>query len=182
MPFSILRTAAVVAALSLAPAVCTAQEVFGTIKASLDGAERTWFLTAQDDESQSFVLKVAAVHLQSFSLWGVPDEQSVQVIDDSFLLTFDIMSVGDQMIVADASVIYLADGWSSGWIADEPEQIAVSLKTLEKREDGVFVEGSFTATANFSAPLAGGEVDTSRPMAIEGAFTALMPPFSIQGD
>lgn len=180
MSFSKFRIPALAAALCVAPSLSFAQEVIGTITASLDGEERTWFLTLDDKESQSFGFSMAVANLQSFSLWGQPDAQSVKTLDDTLLFTFDIMTVADQVMPAGASVIYLEDGWQSGWLADDPEKVSFSLTTLEKTDEGVVVAGSFDAATNYSKPLAGGEVDASRTMQITGTFTATLPTFMIE--
>ena len=180
MFFSKLRTAILAAALCVAPGLSVAQDVIGTITASLDGAERTWVLTLDGEESQSFGLTIGAANLQSYSLWGLPDAQSGPSIEDTLLFTFDIMTVGDQVMPVNASVIYLAEGWTSGWSADEPETVTFSLTTLEKTEAGVVMAGSFDAATKYSKPLAGGEVDPARPMQITGTFSATMPAFMIE--
>ncbi|MEB8388554.1 hypothetical protein OO012_15110 [Rhodobacteraceae bacterium KMM 6894] len=177
MSLAIWRTTALTAALSLAPYASFAQEVFGTMTASLDGVERTWFLTSQDGESQSFGLSMAVANLQSFSLWGQPSADSVQTTADTLLLSFDVMSVGDQTIPLNMSLMYLENGWQSGWLTDEAERIDFALTTLEKSDAGVLVEGRFETDANYRAPLASGEIDTSRTMQISGIFTATLPPF-----
>lgn len=184
MPFLSFRNAVFAAALSLTPTMSFAQEVFGNITASIDGEERTWFLTAQDNESQSFGLSIAVANMQSFQLWGQPSEDSVQIFEDSLLFTFDIMSVAGQLIPLNAEVIFLADGWKSGWMAGESDEeandIVLSLTTYEKRDDGVFVEGSFGATAGYREPLSSGEIDLMRTMQINGSFSALLPSYILQ--
>jgi len=180
MPFPLFHRAAFAAAICLAPTVSLAQEVFGTINATLDGAERSWFLTSQDNESQTFGLTIAIANLQSFSLWGQPNAESVKTFDDTLLLSFDVMSVGGQVIPLNISLIYLADGWTSGWLADEADNIVFTLKTLEQSDDGVLVEGRFEALAYYREPLSSGEVDTSREMQINGSFSATLPSFTLQ--
>lgn len=179
MQFSIFPTAACAAAIVLVPNFSFAQEVFGTINASLDGVERTWFLTSNDNDSQSMGMTMAIANLQSFSLWGQPIAESVKTFDDTLLLSFEVMSVGEQLIPLNISLTYLADGWRSGWLSEDADKMVFSLTKLEKSDDGVFVEGSFAAAASYSEPLAGGEVDASRTMQINGSFSATLPPFII---
>lgn len=179
MPISIFRGIAVAAALCLAPTATFAQDVIGTINATLDGKERTWFLTMQDSESQSFGLTVTMANLQSFTLWGQATDQTVNSAEGSFLFTFEVMSVAGQMIPVNASVMYMSDGWKSGWYADRAENeesIAFSLTTLKTDDAGVLVEGSFKAAAGFREPLSSGEIDPARSMQIDGNFTAMLPP------
>jgi hypothetical protein len=184
MPFSSFHKAVFAAALSIAPTVSFAQDVFGNITATLNGEERTWFLTAQDNESQSFGLSIAIANLQSCQLWGQPSEDTVKISEDSLLFSFEVMSVGGQLIPLNAGVMYLSDAWRSGWMASESEDqandIALSLTTFEERDYGFFVEGSFEAAAHYREPLAGGEFDPARTMQINGSFSALLPAYILQ--
>ncbi|WP_417809039.1 hypothetical protein [Thioclava sp.] len=175
MSRSMVCNAAFAMAISLTPTVCHAQDVFGTLNASLDGVERTWFLTSQDTESQSFGMTVAIANMQSFSLWGQPTDKTVNDVKDSLLLGFDVMSVGGNAMPLNVSLTYLADGWKSGWLANEADQIVFSLKTLEKVENGILLEGNFSTTANYSDALSSGQVDPLRTMQINGSFSATLP-------
>jgi hypothetical protein len=177
MTFSILRTAVLGATIAMSPAVSFAQEVFGTIEASLDGEDRSWFLTTQDKESQSFGMTVAIANLQSFTLWGQTSAETVNEMKGSLLLGFDVATVGGNVIPLNVSVTYLADGWKSGWRADEESGVVFTLTTLEERDGGVYVEGSFTSVAGYAEPLDGEEIDASRTMEINGSFKATLPPF-----
>ncbi|MDX2482536.1 MAG: hypothetical protein QNK42_02615 [Pseudodonghicola sp.] len=167
-------------AISLTPTFCYAQDVFGTLNASLDGVERTWFLTSQDTESHSFGMTVAIANMQSFSLWGQPTDKTVNDVKDSLLLGFDVMSVGSNTIPLNMSLTYLADGWKSGWLANEADQIVFSLTTLEKLDDGILVEGNFAAATNYSDALSSGQVDPSRTMQINGSFSATLPNYLLK--
>lgn len=180
MTFSILRSATFAAAISFAGTASFAQEVLGTIDASLDGVERTWFLTLEDTDSQTFGMTMSIANLQSFSLWGQPDAETVSTFDDTLLLSFDIMTVAEQVMVANVSVTYLVDGWTVGWMADEAEAVEFTLTTLEQTDEGIVLVGSFEATANYSEQLSAREMDMSRVMQINGSFTATLPPFLIE--
>ncbi len=180
MSYSTTRCLAFAAAITLAPTVSFAQEVFGNIHASLDGEDHVWFLTTEDDNSLSFGLNIAIANLQSVSLWGQPTDDSVKSLKDSLLLTFDVMSVGDQLIPLNASLTFLEQGWKSGWIANEEDKIVFSLVTIETTDDGLFVEGSFEAEVGFREPLSNGQIDESRSMQIDGKFSATLPPFLIK--
>ena len=174
------RKTALAAAICVAPTFCFAQEVFGTLNASLDGVERTWFLTTHETDSQSFGMTMAMANLQSFSLWGQPTDETVNEIEDSLLLSFDVMTVGDNIVPLNASLTYLADGWKSGWLSNEADQIALTLTKFEEQDDGFLVEGDFTAVANYSDALSSGQFDPSQTMQINGTFSASLPNFIIK--
>lgn len=180
MSFSFIRTLGFATVVAFAPTFLFAQEVFGTIEASLDDEPRIWFLTAKDNDSQSFGMTVAVANLQSFTLWGQATEENGKSVDDSLLLKFDVMSVGDQMIPINVSVTHFEDGWKTGWLANEESGVVFSLIKLEKSEAGVFVEGSFDAAAGFSDSLASGQADAMRTMHITGRFSATLPASILQ--
>jgi hypothetical protein len=180
MSLQIVRSAAFAAAILFAPTASFAQETFGTITASINGQARTWFLTTQDNESQSFGFMFSAANLQSFSLWGQPTDETVTSLKDTLLFTFDVMSVGDQLIPLETTLTYLENGWTSGWHASkssEPATMDFSLTTFEKSDDGIFVEGTFEAATGFREPLSSGEIDLSRTLQMNGTFSATLPPF-----
>ncbi len=180
MSHSVYSNTAFALAVSLTPTFCYAQDVFGTLNASLDGIERTWFLTTQDTESRSFGMTIAIANLQSFNLWGQPTDKTLDDIKDSLLLGFDVMSVGGNTIPLNVSLTYLADGWKSGWLANEADQIVFSLTTLEDVDEGLLVEGNFAAAASYSDALSSGQVDPSRKMQIDGSFSATLPNYLLK--
>jgi hypothetical protein len=180
MSFLIVRSATFAAAILFAPTASFAQETFGTITASINGEERTWFLTTQDNESQSFGLIFSSMNFQSFSLWGQPTDETVTSLKDTLLFSFDVMSVADQLMPLNAELIYLENGWTSGWNASkasEPSTMDFSLTTFEKSDDGIFVEGTFEAATGFREPLSNGEIDPSRTLQMNGIFSATLPPY-----
>jgi hypothetical protein len=172
---TLYRGTALAMAVSLMPTFSVAQDTFGTLTARLDGVERVWFLTASGEESQSFGMTIAAAQLKSFSLWGQPTAETLAEVKDSLLLGFSVMDVGGSKIPLNVSLTYLADGWKSGWMANEEGQVVFSLTTLDEVEEGLFVEGSFTTAAHYSDALASGQADPSQTMQIEGSFSATLP-------
>jgi hypothetical protein len=175
MSYFTLRDIALAAVLFSAPSYCYAQDVFGTLTATVEGAERRWFLTADGEQSQSQRLTIAVANLQSFSLWGQPTADTVSEAKDSLLLKFDIMAVGGNIMPLNVSLTYLADGWASGWLASEENQTVFTLSTLEEVDGGIFLEGSFASTAYYSDNLVSGQVDPSQTMQIDGRFSATLP-------
>ncbi|KEO60695.1 hypothetical protein [Thioclava indica] len=169
------RHIALTAALFFAPTLCVAQDVFGTLTATIDGTERSWFLTSDGEQSQSHALTIAVANTQSFSLWGQPTADTVAEAKDSLLLQFDIMAVGGNTVPLNVTLTYLADGWASGWLANEADQTVFSLSTFKEVDGGLLVEGSFASTAYYSDKLVSGQVDPSQTKQINGRFSATLP-------
>jgi hypothetical protein len=175
MSHLVLRHIALTTAFSFLPTLCVAQDVFGTMTATIENTERNWYLTADGEQSQSHGLKIAAANLQSFSLWGQPTEETVAEAKDSLLLKFDIMAVGGNTVPLNVSLTYLADGWASGWLAEEGGQTVFSLSTFEQVEGGLLLEGTFASTTYYSDNLVSGQIETSQTMQIAGTFRAILP-------
>ncbi|WP_417258129.1 hypothetical protein [Celeribacter sp.] len=175
MSRSFFRKTAFALAISFTPALCVAQDVFGTLTATIDGAERTWFLTSDNGQSQSHGLTISVANMQSFNLWGQPTEDTIAETKDSLLLGFGVMTVGGNTIPLNASLTYLADGWASGWLANEEEQTVLTLTTLEEVEGGLLVEGRFASTTHYSDNLVSSQVDPSQAKQIDGHFSATLP-------
>jgi hypothetical protein len=172
------RQSALAAALFFAPTLCAAQDVFGTLTATIDGTERSWFLTA--DGEQSHGMTIAVANMQSFSLWGQPTADTLAEAKDSLLLKFDIMAVGSTAMPLNVSLTYLADGWASGWLANEEGQTTFTLSTLEEVDGGVLIEGSFASTTYYSDNLVSSQIDPSQTMQIDGSFSATLPEALLQ--
>ena len=67
-----------------------AADTLGTITASIDGgAEKTWYVTAIDGETQSSWIQVmpGSMNMASVSLWGNPAEDQVGALSDALLLS-----------------------------------------------------------------------------------------------
>lgn len=175
MSHLMFRDIALTAALFFAPTCCYAQDVIGTLTATIEGTERSWFLTSNGGQSQSHGLNIAVANMQSFSLWGQPTADTVAETKDSLLLKFDVMAVGGNTVPLNVSLTYLADGWASGWLANEGDQTVFTLSTLQEVDGGLFLEGVFASTSYYSDNLVSGRGDPLQTMQIDGTFSAILP-------
>lgn len=171
----ILKTFAICATtLAALPAMA---DTLGTITATMDGEERTWFITAEDGESQSsFVQPMAGMLMgSSFILWGVPDEDTVATMKDVLMLDATLMRGAGGMIPVNPTTRYLVGGFKDQWVAEEEGQTEMTLTTIEPIDGGLHVAGTFTATANYTQDMTGQEVDRSKIKVISGSFDVTLP-------
>ncbi|PTW55685.1 hypothetical protein C8N35_1128 [Breoghania corrubedonensis] len=138
------RTLATLAILGLSLGTACA-DTLGTIKATWNGSKRTWFITSFNGQSQSSHTDAARV-VDSFNLWGNPQEGDVAATKNVVSLGFSVMTGPKGKQAIDASVYYLDSGLSDMWDASEDGQTKVTLDVFDKTETTVHVTGSFHAT------------------------------------
>lgn len=152
-------------------------DTLGTITATMDGKERTWFITAEDGESQSSFVQPMAGMLtgSSFILWGVPDEGIVATMKDVLMLDATLMRGAGGMMPVTPTARYLVTGFKDQWIAVDEGQTEMTLTTIEPIDGGLHVAGTFTATANYTEDMREQDVDRSKSKVIRGSFDVTLP-------
>lgn len=161
-------------ALSLIPGLALAQDNIGTITASVDGTEMTWYITAEDGESQSGALATMGVPTTDISLWGNPDAGKLAMLTGALVIDFLAMTAGGPVAVA-PELQYLEDGYTGAWIALSDDTVTVTLTALEQSDSTVHVAGDFEATAAFTDDMATMTTDPTRTKHIAGHFEATLP-------
>lgn len=152
-------------------------ETLGTITATMDGEERTWFITADGGESQSSLVQPMAGMLMGSSiiLWGVPDEDIVATTKDVLTLDATLMRGAGGMMPVNPQARYLVTGFNDQWIAVDEGQTEMTLTAVEPVGDGLHVAGTFTATANYTQDMTDQDVDRSKTKVISGSFDVTLP-------
>ncbi|MGC9369090.1 MAG: hypothetical protein ACP5DX_06070 [Paracoccaceae bacterium] len=161
-------------ALFLVPAGATAQDLLGTIEATVDGQARTWYLTAQDGESQSDFAQIMR-GMNAVSLFGHPTDDSITAVKGALLIDFSLITLGGTPSVADATLQYLEDGYGGGYLATTDGATQVSLDAVEVKDDTLHIEGHFAATAAYSDDIMRQTTDDSRTITLNGSFRATVP-------
>lgn len=139
-------------------------ETLGTITANWDGAERTWFITSADGESQSAHTDAARI-IDGFILWGNPQESDLAAVKNVVSLEFSVMAGPKGKQAIDPALYILDAGFSDRWDASAEGQTEVMLETFEKTDASVHVTGSFHAM-----PAKAGETRE-----IDGTFDVTFP-------
>ena len=160
--------------LSLLPACAMAADQLGSITATVDGAEHTWFLTAEGGESQSNATPVMN-GLTSVQLWGHATADSATSVKGALLIDFSLITLGGTPSVADATLQYLVDGYKGGYLATDDDSVQITVTTAEPQDKALHIAGSFTATAAYSDQPMLQLTDDSRQMQITGNFDARLP-------
>ena len=139
-------------------------DTLGTITATWDGEERTWFITSMDGESQSSHTDAARV-VDGFTLWGNPQESDLAATKGVVSLEFSVTAGPHGKQAIGSSLYYLDSGYSDMWDASADGQTEVTLETFDKTDTAVHVTGSFHAT-----PAKAGETRE-----IDGVFDVTFP-------
>lgn len=138
-------------------------ESWGTITANWQGRAHTWFVTAQDGESQSSHDDSARV-VDVISLWGNPQETDLAATKDAVSLSFMVMKGPKGQQAQGGEFYYLVSGFADKWEAAEGAT-DVALDVFEKSDTALHVKGTFRAR-----PEKAGEAAE-----IDGAFDVTFP-------
>mgnify|MGYP001818386064 CR=1 FL=1 len=172
-----MRRPAILCALFAAFSVPALAETIGTITATVDGQEKTWYVTAADGESQSSWVQPmpGMLSMSSFSLWGNPSEEEIASVKDVLAIGFTVVRGRGGMTPANPEVQYLVTGFDDQWVATGEGATDLTISELERAGEGVRVAGSFTAHAHYTSDGARLELDRSRGKTISGSFQATLP-------
>jgi hypothetical protein len=175
MPRPISSALAIAVGLAFAPGLALAQDVLGTITARLGETEMTWFITAEGGESQSAIAKMPGVPLYDVSLWGNPADTDLAAMKGALLIDFSAMAAAGSANALEPTLQYLEEGYSGGWVAGSDDVLQVTLTRFEQSGTSMALAGNFAATAAYSDDLMAMTTDSSRNLAVSGAFEALLP-------
>ena len=169
-----ILTFCAVASLAALPARA---ETLGTITATIDGAERTWFVTAEGGESQSSFIQPMAgmLNMSSFILWGNPKEDVLATNKDVLMLSATLVRGAGGMMPVTPETRYLVNGFKDQWIAVDEGLTEMDLTTIEPVDGGLHVAGTFTAQANYTQDMMEQDVDRSKTKVITGRFDVTLP-------
>ncbi|WP_116134670.1 hypothetical protein [Tropicimonas sp. IMCC34043] len=131
-------------ALSLSAA---SAETLGTIEATWDGADRTWFITSGNGESQSSVDTTAGV-MDSVTLWGNPAETDLAATRDVVELSFVTMRGPTGKIATSGEMRYLLNAYQDFWDASEEGRTEVTLTAYDRSDTALHLAGTFEAKAD----------------------------------
>ena len=160
--------------LALFPSFALAGESLGTLTATIDGTEMTWFLTAEAGASQSAAAPVPGLTAIDISLWGNPEEGQLAELKGALLLDFMAMNAaGPQALQPE--VQWLENGYAGAFVALEEGAASVTLTALEIGEASVTLSGTFEALAGFTDDVATMATDPARTKSIVGSFEASLP-------
>jgi hypothetical protein len=177
------RAGAAALALAAAPAVAQDVEILGTLTGTVDGASRSWYVTAAEMQgetvSQSDFTGNPAGSV-TVSLFGHATE-SVMNSADSILLSFSVSSP-DAPRVSGAEITYggfsKVDGQTGFYNSGNDGQAQVVVTSFGPEGDRLRIGGTFSGTMPFRATTAR-EPDTEHVVTVtDGRFDALILPLS----
>ncbi|MCB1336540.1 MAG: hypothetical protein KDK10_03455 [Maritimibacter sp.] len=161
------------AALAALPLTALAEQI-GSITAAIDGgAETTWYLEAQGDESQSLAMQSGGIPAVNLALWGNPTAGKLAEVNGALLIGFIAQTGGGAALAPE--IQYLENSYSGFWIALDEPAAKISLEELTMGDGSVAVRGSFEANLAFTDDPATLATDPDRRKAVAGHFEAVLP-------
>ncbi|GKY86790.1 hypothetical protein [Sinisalibacter aestuarii] len=157
---------------ALAPLAANAEQI-GTVTATVDGAEMTWYLAAENGESQSFAMKAGGIPAYNISVWANPEPDVLAALKGALVLDFIVPAAGG--VAMAPGLQFFENGYSGFWVALDEGEISVALSGFEIAEDTISVSGQFEATAAFTDDSSTLETDPNRTKSFSGAFEATLP-------
>jgi hypothetical protein len=146
-------------------------ETLGHITASIDGgAEKTWFVTAVDGQSQSSWVQVmpGSLNMSSASLWGNTTEDEVGSVNDALLLNVALVRQPAGMAGL-GTVQYLETGFRNFWSSEE-NAATVTIADLSADGDLLTISGSFEAEVTLRLDASGTAADPPQRKSVAGTF------------
>ena len=139
-------------------------ETLGTITGTWDGSERSWFITVIEGESQSAHNDAARV-VETFTLWGNPEEDDLASVKNVVSLDFSVMTGAKGKQALNPALYVLENGFNDRWDGSADGQTEIKIETFVKTDASVHVTGTIHAT-----PAKDGE---TRPF--DGTFDVTFP-------
>jgi hypothetical protein len=151
-------------------------ETLGRITASIDGgAEKTWFVTEIDGQTQSNWIQImpGSMNMSSVSLWGNPDEKQLGALNDALLLKVTMVRKPSGMVGL-GTVQYLEKGFRNFWSTEE-NTVSVKIADLSADGDILTISGSFAADTTLRLDSSGALANPSKSKPIAGSFEVTVP-------
>lgn len=145
--------------------VAAAQEITGTVTATIDGEERTWFGTAEDGMSQSDWS--GDERYASVSIFAHPGPDTTLQARDALMIGFEMMASADAREVSLPEIVWMIGGMSDAYVADEDTGATIDLDSVTVEDDTLRISGSFAGEMVRST-------DKGDTRAIEGRFEAVL--------
>lgn len=173
MHFSTLRRAAFAALLALAPSLAGAQEVVGTIEATFQGEDKTWYITFKDAVSESSWTDIAGTHVLALS--GQPAPDALATLEGSLFLSVVVMDVGGTVHTVQPTLQYLSGGYTSAWLAQEEGDVTMTAAKMVRSGDVLEFEADFVANVAYSEQVPQGIVDETTRQVMTGHIAVKIP-------
>ncbi|PWG18057.1 hypothetical protein [Salibaculum griseiflavum] len=159
-------------AIAALPVVAQAQEVIGTATGTIDGEEHTWFLTAQDGQSQSDFSEMGSIVDVSILAHASPD--TIMSTKDGLMLSWSVFDMANPAPQG-VELRYMAgDSFMQAYTAPEDAPVTLDLSTFTKVEDGLHVAGMVTGSLGWSEGI-GSSPDMADSHEVAISFDAVVP-------
>jgi len=166
------RVAAIGVALGLWAATATAQEVIGTVTGTLDGEDRTWFLTTHNGMSQSDFDDMGS--MIGVSLVAHATNTTATRLTEALMMSW--IYTGPDQPPRDVEITYLSEGgFDVGYAMSETAPVDLVIEEAEPMPDGSLrLVGSVAGELGWMAD--GADPDMSNSVTIDLRFEGMIAP------
>ncbi|MEO1316256.1 MAG: hypothetical protein AAFW01_06660 [Pseudomonadota bacterium] len=148
-------------------------DVLGTLKAELDYRQRTWYLTARGEESESGFTGVDGS--SSVTLFGNATPEGYSNVKDSLRISFDVLLMEGALVARNVAIRYTPANLANPYTAQRESVTRLRVDHVEMTDDTLIVSGSFHSELDFQPGLnmlLGGDLSpTGGAGLIAGALT-----------
>lgn len=150
----------------------------GVISATLDGAERSWYITSAEYDgklmSQSDWSPLYA-SVTGVSLFGHTTPNTALSSNEALLVAFSLVEADGQWTASDAEITWLSGGLMNNHSSTYDGSAAVTVESAEFDGDQLTISGTFSGSLPFKSHKPGGEAAAAASVSIEdGRFEGVV--------
>lgn len=155
-----------------------ARDADGLISATLDGAERTWYITSADYDgklmSQSDWSPLYG-SVTGVSLFGHTTPTTALSSNEALLVAFSLVEADGQWTASDPEITWLSGGLMNNHSSTYDGSAEVTIESAEFDGDQLTISGTFSGSLPFKSHKPGGETAAAAPVSIEdGRFEGVV--------
>lgn len=157
----------------MSPVFAAAQEVTGTIAATLNGEERTWFITETPQMSQSDWKDFG--YQASVSLLGHSTDNTVTSSHQALMVKFEYWGSDGAYTISAPEVVYLSQGMMKAHVGRQEDGVQINITSAEVNGDRLKIEGTISGDLIFTEVMMR-KKDPNDVLSVEGSFSADLGP------
>lgn len=150
----------------------------GVIRAKLDGAERTWYITSAEYDgqlmSQSDWSPLYA-SVTGVSLFGHTTPTTALSSAEALLVAFSLVEADGQWTASEPEITWLSGGLMNNHSSSYDGSAAVTIEAAELDGDYLTISGTFSGSLPFRSHKPGGETTSAATITVEdGRFEGVV--------
>lgn len=155
----------------MAHTTAIAQDVTGSITATLTGEERVWFITAMKDKSSSHWSEMGP--LTNVNIWGHATDDSIMGSKDALIIQFSLMN--GEVFPDTLSVMFSDSSVPGNYYASDADMTGLNLSRIKDNDGQLTLNGAFSATMAYAESY-GAPPDRENTRHVQGTFEVTLYP------